>query len=481
MNNQIQLFLTSVAFLLFSVWGVTELLTIHDTRVQFAILGTVGIFIALLTIKASIPLDGKLLIFVMFGYFIGGKGFAYLSPKEPIYIGEIFFAFAALGYLVRTKFNPKELFARHVLISLIVFICLYGLLRLMHDFSIFGMNAIRDGAMIYYSALALFMCFLFDDARFRKIFEKLFIPALLLGLFSTLFKGLGLRGILVQKIPLLGQIYAPHVDIGIPVVLSVFFWSTFLLFRKKQFSAIICIALCLFIIATGKSAYAFALILVSALLIIFAQFRYLFIAGGAAITLLALFVTIAHIAGSDFLTSLRETDMGTTLAVGDSRGSGTTTWRLEWWKTVTRDTMAEAPWMGLGLGGDITTNFIMEYSGVSQLDIVMGNIKGFTRYPHNIFFTVLGRLGIVGCIGLLIYIYFFVRFSIQYVREFFINENVKTFDIAIFSFVFAGFCNSFVQSTYENPYAGIMHWVCVGYMLNRYYWKKKVTIKNKMN
>ena len=86
-NKIIQLTALSMMMLL-SMVAISSLLEVRD-GIRNVILGTGGFLILLFLSWRSIALDAKLLFIIILGYALGGKGFAYVSPFEPIYIGEI--------------------------------------------------------------------------------------------------------------------------------------------------------------------------------------------------------------------------------------------------------------------------------------------------------------------------------------------------------------------------------------------------------
>lgn len=145
-NKIIQL--AAVTFLmLLSMWAVSALLEVgYDTRNK--ILG-VGFFVILLfSLWRKIPLDAKLLFIIILGYALGGKGFAYVSPVEPVYIGEICLALCMFGLMIRIRHAGLFDTSIHNLIWVYL---IYAGIHLMVDYGQYRLLAIRDSTTAYYT------------------------------------------------------------------------------------------------------------------------------------------------------------------------------------------------------------------------------------------------------------------------------------------------------------------------------------------
>jgi hypothetical protein len=133
----------------------------------------------------------------------------------------------------------------------------------------------------------------------------------------------------------------------------------------------------------------------------------------------------------------------------------TVDWRLTWWKTVTMDAMETRPFYGLGMGADISSKFHAQYFNSSYLNT---NVR-IARYPHNIIFTIIGRMGLIGLI-------IFIPIAILIARELWIGMQIlrkygsqsNPRYAFTWAFILAGFVNAFFQSTFEAPYTAVMFW-----------------------
>ena len=130
--------------------------------------------------------------------------------------------------------------------------------------------------------------------------------------------------------------------------------------------------------------------------------------------------------------------------------------------------MRDNPWFGSGLGSDISSSFLTDYYGIerAQARAVQG---GGARYPHNILFTVFGRMGVIGVLFFTVYLLFVLKvmydFCVIYLRK----SDYLMGDLLLFALFCSGLANAFVQATYEAPYAAIIHWVCLAYLARRVY------------
>ena len=177
-NKVIQVLLLAL-LMLFSMVAISMLLEVRDNT-RNIILGA-GAFILLLALAwRGVPIDGKLLFIIILGYALGGKGFAYVSPFEPIYIGEISLALCLLFFVTRPK--QMSLFDTpiHKFIWLYV---IYAGIHLIIDYSNYRLMAIRDSSMAYYSLFFVTAFSLFHNERVVDVFER--IIKIAIGLFSS--------------------------------------------------------------------------------------------------------------------------------------------------------------------------------------------------------------------------------------------------------------------------------------------------------
>ena len=129
---------------------------------------------------------------------------------------------------------------------------------------------------------------------------------------------------------------------------------------------------------------------------------------------------------------------------------------------VAEQTFEEAPFYGLGMGADISSDFHAVFDNLTHVDID----ANLARYPHNVLFTVLGRMGIIG-------LAIFIPLCIIIARELFlgfrtIRRKGRDIDPGLgfaWAFVLAGFTNAFFQSTFEAPYSAVMFWTLLAVLV----------------
>ena len=144
-NNRIIQVVVLMLLLLLSMWAMSALLEVRGTT-RNVILGIGGFVILLSALWRKIPLDAKLLFIVLLGYALGGKGFAYVSPYEPVFIGEISLAFCMGGFLLRAKQWGLVDTAIHKWIWVYL---IYAGTHLWVDYNQYRLVAIRDSATAY--------------------------------------------------------------------------------------------------------------------------------------------------------------------------------------------------------------------------------------------------------------------------------------------------------------------------------------------
>jgi hypothetical protein len=445
-NKIIQL--AAVTFLmLLSMWAVSALLEVgYDTRNK--ILG-VGFFVILLfSLWRKIPLDAKLLFIIILGYALGGKGFAYVSPVEPVYIGEICLALCMFGLMIRIRHAGLFDTSIHNLIWVYL---IYAGIHLMVDYDQYRLLAIRDSATAYYSLYFFAAYSLFQNEIIVTAFERIMKIAIVFAIMQ----------LVAFFFPLRFPGFYPHADAYIPLTVAAAIYFLIRAAESKKIGYILIGATAVVALITGKTAGVLALFGVLGVALVFGRVKNLKIPVAFIGVLGFVALAVATVIIPDFFAEhigSGDTVEAFGIAEGEFVGlSGTSSWRMDWWMMIWDDTMKAAPFWGLGFGSDVSTAFLGEKMGE------------LVRYPHNVIFTVIGRLGLI---GLVIFITLFVAigmFSIRFCSRYYNSPNRRDADLICPAVVIAGMINGIVQSTYEVPHGAITHWVCLGYMVARYY------------
>ena len=445
-NKIIQIALLALLILL-SMWTISSLLSFR-AQTRDVILGVGFFVILLLTLWREIPFDAKLLLIIILGYALGGKGFAYVSPMEPVYIGEISLALCMFGLM--TRLHHAGLFDTSIHKWIWVYL-IYAGIHLMVDYDQYRLLAIRDSATAYYSLYFFATYSLFQNEAIVTVFERIMKIAIVFAIVQSAATYFSFR------IP--G--FHPHADAYIPLTTAAAIYFLIRGAESKKPVHILIGATAAVALMTGKTAGVLALFGALALAVVFGRVKKLMIPA-AFIGVLGFFaLALAVIISPDFFAEhIASGDTVETFGISEGEFvglSGTSSWRMDWWMMIWHDTMRSAPFWGLGFGGDISTAFL----GPELGELV--------RYPHSVIFTVIGRLGLI---GLLIFTTLFVAigmFSIKFFRLYYNSPNRRDADLICPAVVIAGMVNGVLQSTYEVPYAAITHWVCLGYMASRYY------------
>ena len=454
-NKILQLAALSIMMLL-SMIAISSLLEVRDGT-RNVILGTGGFLILLFLSWRSIALDAKLLFIIILGYALGGKGFAYVSPFEPIYIGEISLSLCMLGLLAR----PRELRLFETPIHRWIWVYVfYAGLHLIVDYTDYRLLAVRDSSMAYYALFFIAAYSLFQNEKITNVFERVIKTAMIFATmsmaFATFYNGVRFPG------------FSPHIDAYMPLCAGLILYLLVIGIEQAKVHYIIFACLILVGLASSKTAALIALVAVVSCAILVGGLRKLIMPSlcFAALGLIAI-STIALI-DTDLVIELLlggETGAAFGLDGGEFVGfSGTSEWRLLWWTTVFVDTMREAPFWGQGFGADITGPFLEAWLGPAHADAT-----GYARYPHNVMITNFGRLGFIGlAIFSMLYVSMGI-FVLKFCRKYFVSPERRDADLICFSIVVAGMVNGVLQSTYEVPYAAITHWACLAYLVTRYY------------
>jgi O-antigen ligase len=99
---------------------------------------------------------GRLLGPLLGGYMLLDKAFAYIHlPGTPLYVGELVLTVGGLGVLSATGYLRIPVRDEPILALLAAF-CLWGFIRFLPGFRTYGLWAVRDFALVYYSLFAFF-------------------------------------------------------------------------------------------------------------------------------------------------------------------------------------------------------------------------------------------------------------------------------------------------------------------------------------
>ncbi len=423
-----------------------------------------------LLVKATkVTPETYVLSFLVFGYIVGNRGFAQITPlgNLPLFMGEIGLLVGA-GFLAFHIALKKEFpFRLDALGIAIIIWIIVGSIRVLFDYPNYGILALRDYAMVYYSAFYFIAQPMAKDARslntfltFIKIAVLLLIPGFLL--FQT-YPEFFLYYLVFDGAPIIyykGDLVAFYFGVGF----IIYYYqhtktlSTFLVLYSSLF-------LFLSIYTTVRAAW---IGLASSILLFYLSNKTNMIKH-AFIGFLILIPTLTIYCGifaEDFRQTRPYAIYEHILSIVDISGRGTyrnneslgtganNQYRLQWWKVILVDTIKNAPITGMGFGHDLSKQFTLSfYNRFEQGSPV--------RSPHSIILTVFGRLGLIGLIFFCLIIYYIVASTY---REVFLVRKSANLTQAfpywcICWFIFFTACFGVIL---EGPMGGIVFWIFLG-------------------
>lgn len=341
---------------------------------------------------------------LIFGYLVGNRGFAQLSPSPslPLLPGEVGLALSLVTLFVTGAFRHRPPVRIDLLGLLILAWIGVGAARLAPDVRQYGFLAVRDYAMVYY---ALFF-FVGQEAARDPAGRRFILGAVLAGTALLLPLSLiynanpefFLGTLTVHGVPLIyykGDLLGTFMAVGAVVF---FVWQSE---RPRWWAAGLSLALIAGTVSCTSRAAMLGLLAVTILLASGGRWRLARLeaaAGTLAIVLVALIAYLGHQSWRS--TPLHDVYDGVVSLVdvnGEHQYEGELTankgdnnrFRSVWWRTVFEETMEGGPWLGLGFGHDLTAAFMRIYQPESDEDY-------FVRSPHNIFLTVFARQGLLG-------------------------------------------------------------------------------------
>lgn len=464
MNRTIILGVVTIIAIIAGVWFTNVVLTVDDQdRWLFF-----GVFIAIALLFTPLPgkppIDLKLVIIVIIGYLFSGKAFAYVSPVKPIYISEICLALLGvrLIYLVLNK--GAKIFLQTKFHTLLLCSFLYASFLVPDAYFGYRIDALKDYAMFYYVFYFFILFQIFLNPKNVESFSKYAWP-FALAAFSALLGSYFLTYML-NSFPVTQIFYLPHKDAWVGVVSGFFYY---LIFGNKKIwlmalgafvglagalvgssSIVLCIAIVSGVgaLATRKMNKFLPLAMVGVLTIGIVAFLYMYNVK---------FVVDRFDAVSD--------DLGTSASTvaGSDMGGNTVQWRMDWASQITEDVMKTSPLFGLGLGNPQVSAYILEqYPTITDEEA-----NAIVRYPHNVFFTILGRIGIIGLFFWVpIWILTF-KYCYRFAKICLHGDENLLINCLAFGAVLGGLTNSFMQMTYEAPYGAIPFWVFLAFVVSK--------------
>ena len=388
-----------------AVLGVYFGASIADESYGLAALASLVCCWVIVEWTSPVPPDAWLLAAAFVGYIIGNRGFAQIQLVEqiPLLPAEAVLLVSVPALIVRIATKRAAGVRKDLLnISILVWVVI-GLIRFPLDIERYGAVALRDFAMIYYSAF-----FFISQAHGAR-------PAsdrVLRGAMTLAFVGLLPAVVCVEVAP--NFLYDHFTFRGIPIIFhksdliatflaAGFFWLWTRAdksgHRRWYFFAASSLLL-IGLMASPRAAMA-GVAVTTALWIVLRRWRIAAAQVGIVAVGSVLTIAVIAVSGKDIRTSAPYSAFEHAVSIFDPTGKGTyinaesgdpgdnNRFRMIWWRNVIDQTLTTDPVFGLGFGSDLATRFLADYDLLSD--------ESFSaRSPHSMIVTVFGRMGIVG-------------------------------------------------------------------------------------
>lgn len=383
------------------------------------LIGVVGAL--LLGHLQPLPLSTVMLGVILIGYIVGNRGFAQLmpAPNVPLLPAEAVLLLGGSVLLFEAASRRQGIVRRDALNLLLLVWVAAGSLRIATDFQVHRFFAVRDYALVYYTAFFFLAQRAGADAAGRRFLHRCLLVAcgallLVHPLFAN-FQEFFLSTLTVRDVPL---IFFKGDLVGTFLALGSLLYFIRAEERRSAWSLAVSLVLAGMMLLTSNRASMLGLIVAAGFLALGGRWRFAATLGAGAVAATLLVVAVALVRGeswqSTVLYQVYEQVVSVTDPFGERVYTGEETFakgdnnafRTVWWSTVIDETWRTDPWFGLGWGHNLGERF-------AQIYYPQGSDEFSARSPHNVFVTVFGRTGLV---GLLAFTALVVHLAIQTLR-----------------------------------------------------------------
>ncbi len=379
------------------LWIALELAS-EEFIYPLAILVPFVVLVTFIVVVKTIRFEAVVLCLLLMGYLVGNRGFANLALVKPLFPGEI--GMVVISVCVLSRFAvTRELPDFSGWIARVIFLyCILGGVRLALDYKTYGMDAIRDSAVVYYSIYYFFGRQLLLNAESERLLENSlkfsFVAMFPISVVERLLPDLLLEnnqfGLLFQKDDLLTSFAAVAVYM---------LYTRPGMFRFRWIRPALILYYIAFIISGVGRAAVLALVVTCPLVLLAGRTRFLLYPVAAMILGLAAaggFMTFGNAVGisparfEEKVSSMVDIT-GTESSYAESdygvNKAATNDFRRKLWSTFIDYTNSSSPLFGRGFGYDFVVHFEEEYG--------LGEYEGL-RSAHNFYVTLYGRMGWAG-------------------------------------------------------------------------------------
>jgi hypothetical protein len=409
------------------------------------------------------------LAFVLAGYAFMGKGFA-SAGFPPLYVGEMAYL-SGVVMLLRSRCIiaslaslPSVLLAANMA---------WVLLRTLPFMKAYGVDALRDSAVIMYGGFAfIIVALLLDDCRrietivaYYSRLAAAFVPAI-----PFLF---AISEYLHEYIPDLLGVNAPFLEIrsGEAAVhlagASVFALAGFYRIGWRSILAI-CAAMVMAASHGRGAMFAFSVPVILAAIFVGKTF-----AVARTVVLVSTVAFVAMIVGSSIReyhspTSAAERSVGPQQIVdnlistfsdsGNEEAEATKAWRLEWWNIIVTDTVFGSNfWTGRGFG--------LNLADADGFQVGDQPDRPALRSPHSVHMTILARAGVPGLALWFAFLLSWFGMMFRCLRAAQRSGQVEWSRLFLFigCYVLSIIIDASFDVAIEGPMIGIWFWCLVGF------------------
>jgi O-antigen ligase len=370
--------------------------------------------------------EAWLLAFLVFGYVIGSRGFAQITPIAglPLFLSELGLAVTVALVALRGALRRELPLVLDELNALLLLWLVLGAGRIIWDVRVHGFAALRDFATVYYVLYFFSARALAWHASSRELLHVALLVTFGLlpatGLLASFFSDFFLSNLLVAGVPLI--FYKTD-------LLATFLYTGYVLLlpagafvpRRDWWRWLAALAALIFGLTLLSRASMVGLLVALAWLTRAGRWRPVRVLVSVCATGLIAVTLYSFLQREDFARTkayaiyeavVSVADYGSTRMYQNQMSSDkgdNNRFRLVWWKNVAEETLTTSPVFGLGFGADLARGFVQEYYPESGDDFA-------ARSPHNIFLTILGRMGLIGVLVLLAFYISQFRVTLRTVR-----------------------------------------------------------------
>jgi len=389
-----------------SILAVVGAIDIADERLGFVALIAICAFWVFFQWRAGAPPEAWIMAVVIFGYIVGNRGFAQFlfSPRVPLLPAEAALLFCTVGLGIRATISKTSIIVFDAVNLSILLWAVYATLRLPLDLNTYGIMALRDYALVYYSVFFFLGQYLCRDPSSARLIDLAFTVSFLVLPIVVIIDKIS-PGFFAQNLKWDGTPLIYHKsDLISASLICGSFWSWSRFERSKRRFWLFSSAVSLLLVGIEESPRA-ALVAAAVATIAWASvrrfrligFQIAVVAVGIAVSLPLEIISGTQLAESKsyemFERVVSLVDWSGSHAYQNAESANTidnNQFRRVWWNAVVAETVAGNPVFGLGFGYDLAARFLADYNWLSVEE------EFTTRSPHSVIVTNFGRLGGLG-------------------------------------------------------------------------------------